>query len=439
MGDKTITEATVPCNVEDCDELFKLPYDMYRHMYSFHKYPVRCPYKYCDGFYRPQQLEHHIKDVHMMIRFRCLRCGALLKRNNLSKHTQLCLGGGERKYVCEEPNCEAKFRTAFNLRTHYKSVHTQPIKCPIEGCEKWFKPRGLPNHIQNVHDRRPGVCEKCGKVMTHRSLIRHRKLCNNDGTMKFVCTVEGCSQEFNTTQKRTNHLYYHHKEPVRCPRPGCNLVLKQARLGTHIREVHDGERGECDICKKTMLKSVLPHHVIKCVVRRPRKIKDPPQATVAATIEKSQTPKRSKAKKVGECDNCKTVMSMTDLRRHAIKCTKRIEESLNQGPSVLLEMNNVMNEILPQLGSPKVARSSLSRIEDREVKIEEEEEGEEAEQEEEEDEGDERSNIKENRVAPVKKRGRKKKSMVKEDTKKKIDETVRKSGRKIKRKRLFDA
>jgi len=77
------------------------------------------------------------------------------------------------KFVCDELNCNKKFRENSDLQRH-KLTHTgyQPFKCDLCN-EKFTQKKSLVVHIRIHTGARPFSCLKCDKSFSRNDVLKN--------------------------------------------------------------------------------------------------------------------------------------------------------------------------------------------------------------------------------------------------------------------------
>lgn len=164
-----------------------------------------------------------------------------------------------RGYICEIPDCSAKFQNRLHRRIHLLKVHQEPVPCSFKGCQSLVKPMYMWQHIKSRHEKSKRQCIYCGKLMLKNSLYQHQITCGaGKNSQMFSCTVTGCKQTFVSKYRRNFHVKQTHAKPVPCPRPECGKFFKPRLLGPHLKLVHGRQR--CPKCLKLVELNLLEEH-----------------------------------------------------------------------------------------------------------------------------------------------------------------------------------
>ena len=146
-----------------CGETFKYQYGLKYHDNYFHN---RAFYeKTCDRcnqvFMKTAKLKAHIKSNHEKNQnnFICENCGKCFKTKNTFQNHEC--PNGEKKHLCNAPDCNSAFSTRSDLRDHKKAFHFErkEYPCPDPNCEKIFYKRcWVRSHFALVHEN---IRQKC--------------------------------------------------------------------------------------------------------------------------------------------------------------------------------------------------------------------------------------------------------------------------------------
>lgn len=223
------------------------------------KFP--CSFIGCKSvFFTKQTLKIHQKYVHEKFRYFCHNCGK--KVSNLRMHLESCLYDGNEKFYCTVENCNSSFKSKSGVTDHVRRVHSQPLKCPLEDCDAYVKPRGMSVHIRRVHNRIKVACKRCGKHVFN--LRYHLDICTSDGVKRFFCQVNNCKAMFISKHYLAMHVRGTHAAPIKCPHKNCDAFLKPSSLIPHLKSIHEGVRKTCQYCGGCF--KALRKHKQKCHV-----------------------------------------------------------------------------------------------------------------------------------------------------------------------------
>ncbi|XP_062705632.1 zinc finger protein 761-like isoform X2 [Aedes albopictus] len=185
---------------------------------------------------------------------RCYLCGQTFADSescdwHLTEHLDML------PYECEicthETGIPVKIAASLvQLHRHVK-MHTNRFKCPKCPLRSKTK-QSLREHVRLKHggnDEDKHTCTVCGKQMTRKYLMRHKREHESLEQGRFKCSV--CGKMFKTRQCLSVHERLHTEEhPYQCK--FCPKTFKN--LGTFIghERIHTGEKPyTCQVCGKT--------------------------------------------------------------------------------------------------------------------------------------------------------------------------------------------
>ena len=167
------------------------------------------------------------------------------------------------RYKCEE--CEQLFTDQKTLRNHFKKVHEGFDRvCGVQGCAQEFETSDdLIEHLKKEHNLKPKICLICNfKAYNKQALSVHVKSIHKG--MRLQCDEEGCNKSFD----QNGQLNYHKK--VNHTKYSCDQCDFQATtpgyLSTHVKRDHEGIRYNCEVCGKlyTDPKNLRKHTIRGC-------------------------------------------------------------------------------------------------------------------------------------------------------------------------------
>lgn len=203
------------------------------------------------------------------------------------KYKKRC-SSGEKKFICDYPDCNWSFKQQFRLREH-QEVHnpTRDYECDI--CKKCFRTKNVLFGHKRTH--RPGyvprstkyygkyerkkprypdgkkrlnaTCDYCGKVFADKYHFHEHYLRIHLNYRPHICCI--CGFRFNSNSAMKRHLAVHADEEnkkIICDY--CNMrFFNKDRLRKHIeRHIEREYKQECYICKKRFYKkTTLNTHV----------------------------------------------------------------------------------------------------------------------------------------------------------------------------------
>ena len=162
----------------------------------------------------------------------------------------------EKKYICDEPDCDYKCRTAADLKEHQMCVHSdeRPFECEFPGCGKTFKTkRYVRKHMLRTHSgqrrkdstqmsevfmEKKYVCDWPGcDYRTVKSVyLREHKGQKHSTETPYVCTHSACGKSFKTPRARRKHEKIHSEGRFSCEFEGCVKTFNtQNNMKEHMK------------------------------------------------------------------------------------------------------------------------------------------------------------------------------------------------------------
>lgn len=163
------------------------------------------------SFYNTSQLNIHIKSVHQNIRNHlCQHCGkGFFTPKDLKIHFARHF---EKNEKCLE--CEAVFFCKVDLQRHVRHKHMPAsIVCPISECQRKFHTNSqLKTHIKTRHENlKEFICNYCGSSFgQYNNMKRHIDSIHK--SLRIYCPIDNCAYSITRKDKYKIHLNKAHKD-----------------------------------------------------------------------------------------------------------------------------------------------------------------------------------------------------------------------------------
>jgi uncharacterized Zn-finger protein len=245
------------CDIDGCNKTYRngIAFNIHQKVKHFTEKRFVCEHPNC-GF---RAISRSVLRAHMISHsdekpFHCSAngCQRTFKyETTLAKHVRLAHDQNDqvknqKKYLCDQPNCQFSCRQLCILKSH-QSVHStdRPFRCTVDGCDKAFKTRStVKSHMKTHTIERNFRCthEDCHKTYkTNNDLIGH--IIRYHREKKLSCDWPGCDYKTNELSHLKNHMTVHTNERnFACDWNGCEKRFKtKNRLNCHLK-IHRGDK-----------------------------------------------------------------------------------------------------------------------------------------------------------------------------------------------------
>ena len=182
----------------------------------------------------------------------CTECGQQFSHNKiLVEHWLDQHPGKPTQYQCCEEMEDCSYSTGNDvamqdhLKQHLTELGLFQI-CDLCPGTKYYRKRGMSEHIKNVHGEKTHKCEVCFKLFKTEYYLKLHEKSHSEVKVKHFCDI--CGREFSSSSGLQMHMDKHSgKKPFKCP--DCDLWFSnRIELRTHS-VVHTDERPfMCDQC-----------------------------------------------------------------------------------------------------------------------------------------------------------------------------------------------
>ncbi|XP_023016037.1 transcription factor IIIA [Leptinotarsa decemlineata] len=167
----------------------------------------------------------------------------------------------ERPFICDVPDCQKSYITAWHLKRHQGQVHekAEEIMCDIEGCGLVLSNKyNLKKHKYRQHNE-SNCCSVCSQKFNKRWQLNEHSFLHT-GESRYKCAI--CNISFNKF-----HLYNKHKRTHKTYSCDCGkeftrwtLFIEHRRSSCTIEKIEH----KCIICQKVFTtKTNLRQHTMK--------------------------------------------------------------------------------------------------------------------------------------------------------------------------------
>ncbi|XP_030849667.1 zinc finger protein 724-like [Strongylocentrotus purpuratus] len=223
--------------------------------------------------------ERHAKDLDSGLAYRCEYCGSryaipiVLARHLKYKHGHYgilppadapkedilqfikgeiqkpiqSVNRDKKPHVCDQ--CGKEFTQKAHLTSH-KRIHTDEKRYVCDHCGKAFNHMGNLKKHKRIHTgEKPYVCDQCGQEFNRKDVLTaHERI--HTGGKPYVCERHQCGKAFSEKHHLKAHERIHTGEkPYVCDH--CGNAFNQKHVLTTHKRIHTGEKPYvCDQCGK---------------------------------------------------------------------------------------------------------------------------------------------------------------------------------------------
>ncbi|KAK8797576.1 hypothetical protein WA158_005922 [Blastocystis sp. Blastoise] len=152
----------------------------------------------------------------------CIYCNKILStKASLITHENIHID--QTPYICQEPNCNARFKSKSALNTHINNNHTvvKMHVCEFIGCNKRFATEWqLRQHMVRHPQNHRYTCKQCNHTFAYPYQL-NRHLAKHTNNRPFHCSYQNCTKSFSHKGALLLHEKAHEKLFV------CNICLRR--------------------------------------------------------------------------------------------------------------------------------------------------------------------------------------------------------------------
>ena len=232
------------CPEEDCNAKYTLKKSLSAHIRVEHRQQQKlvCPHQDCGAAFKWRyNMKQHVKAKHSSA---AAPLAVTSSSTPFSADQQL-----DRRFVCPEEDCNAKYTLKTSLFAHIRVEHRQKQKlaCPHQDCGASFKwKQSLKNHVKAQHTPKtaPSMAVTSSNTSTPFSADQQHD-------QRFVCPEEGCIAKYFQRHSLSAHIWVEHRQQQKlvCPHPDCGATFKwKQSLKHHVKAQHSSEDEQLYAC-----------------------------------------------------------------------------------------------------------------------------------------------------------------------------------------------
>lgn len=254
--DELDDQTEIKCDL--CDKTFTKKGNFHRHMAQIHSINMKSERMPRDKHRRGPVPKYPDDDIYKNLGERqCEYCFVTLATIELLHEHESQHKEEERPYRCNQPNCTARFKDRYSVRSHVR-IHSDQKRYKCRFCSQGFHQRGnLKAHERCHTGEKPFVCPHCGKAFAENGNLKsHIRF--HTGERPYSCDY--CSKKFRTHYSHKIHVRSHTQErPFECDDCGKSFNCS-GKLRIHKR-IHTGHRPyKCDCGASFIDSSRLKRH-----------------------------------------------------------------------------------------------------------------------------------------------------------------------------------
>jgi len=316
-----------PFQCEQCDTSFAIAARLRRHVNEVHtkKITFTCEFRECGKvFTRKESLQKHSllhdPDSEMNIKVTCPICKVKLEKRKIQHHIYL----HSYREKQERQQCDICLMICRNSNalTKHKIIHLSAVERPVFPCnfceKKLLTAYTLRAHIKSKHSeiRNQYPCTFCEKILkSSRTLNAHFR--THTGETPYPCDL--CDMAFENRSKLKQHIIIVHKPETthNCTQCSKRYVLK-GEFKRHMLSHTDERNYECTSCpKKFNLKTILKRHMLSHMDERKFKCDICNKCFKTERAVKRHSVTHSESRRIYSCDKCsKTYRDKGALWQH---------------------------------------------------------------------------------------------------------------------------
>lgn len=160
----------------------------------------------------------------------------------------------QRKFKCNEPNCDRAYITNCHLRRHKRQAHeksAEPIPCIDESCNNFFTSlEQMKQHCRTIHSMKPSArqfeCDQCSEKFRRKTHLKKHLFAEHTQNYRYNCAKCGKGYLLDSQLKRHEKISHKTHTCVLCS----VTFEKWSLLLAHKQREHASTEFKCTICDK---------------------------------------------------------------------------------------------------------------------------------------------------------------------------------------------